>query len=377
MSKAVIADRRPRDHGWGYAVGWLCFLAYPIVGTATAGVHPLVKAAMFADIAAFAAVFVGFFFRSRWHMVDVRRALGTIAVLGALILPLVPVLHIAATAMVTYLLAVAAFGLPVRGVAAFFVLVGGGLVSMEFWAPGFALDASAGLIVAAVAVVLLLMRSLQTRTAADERAEDERRALAARLAIVAERERVARDVHDILGHSLTVIALKSELAARLVDLDIERARTEMAEVNVLTRQALGEVRATVGGLRVLEIDSELRATASALDAANMAYDLPVSGDAVDPAYRGLFAWVLREAVTNVVRHAGASRCRVTLGGSRIVIEDDGRGFPGDVGDPGALAVTRGNGLRGIGERVGPNGELLLSVSELGGARVAVVMGSGV
>lgn len=183
------------------------------------------------------------------------------------------------------------------------------------------------------------------------------------LTVTAERDRVARDVHDVLGHSLTVVSVKAELAERLVELDPARARAELAEIQTLTRQALAEIRSTVGGLRAAVLPDEIEAAGVALSAAGIAADLPTDHDVLDPRRRSVAAWVLREAVTNVVRHSDAQRCTVTLGPDRLVVLDDGRGI-----DPEAC----GNGLRGVRERVdATGGALVVGPDGAGGTRLEV------
>ena len=162
------------------------------------------------------------------------------------------------------------------------------------------------------------------------------------LALTEERERVARDVHDVLGHSLTVVTVKTELARRLVDADPERAKQEMGEVQDLARQALAEIRATVGGLRVARLADEVEAADVALRGAGIGAELPDDVLLVDPRHRITLAWVLREAVTNVVRHSGATRCEVELGEHWLRVTDDGRGVRDS---------QEGNGIRGLRERV--------------------------
>ena len=130
-----------------------------------------------------------------------------------------------------------------------------------------------------------------------------------RLAVVEERARFSRDLHDVLGHSLTVVAMKSELAARLVDVDPARAKTEMQDVERLSREALQGLRHAVSGYREADLDAELVSARAALEAAEIDAALPHDGDAAADDVRSLFAWVLREGVTNVVRHAAASRVR--------------------------------------------------------------------
>lgn len=166
------------------------------------------------------------------------------------------------------------------------------------------------------------------------------------LAISAERERVARDVHDVLGHSLTVVSVKAALAERLVDLDPERAKSEIADIARLSRESLAEIRATVGGLRAAQLATELGAARDSLRSAGIDADIPPDAQVVDPAHRTVLGWVLREAVTNVVRHSGAGRCRVELRAHGLVVEDDGVGI---------RDRRMGNGLRGLRERVEQSG----------------------
>lgn len=178
-----------------------------------------------------------------------------------------------------------------------------------------------------------------------------------------ERNRMARDMHDILGHSLTVITLKSELAARLVDAAPDRARAELTEVQSLARSALADVRSTVNNYRELSLTGELARAANTLLSANVRADLPPTVDGVDPELRELFAWAVREGVTNVVRHARASHCRVTLSATSIEIADDGVGL----GPPGAAAD--GHGLEGLRRRCQDNGADLALESPPGGGAV--------
>jgi two-component system sensor histidine kinase DesK len=163
----------------------------------------------------------------------------------------------------------------------------------------------------------------------------------ARLALDDERNRFARDLHDILGHSLTVITVKAELANRLLDVDRERARSELADLERLSRDALADVRRAVDGYRELTLPGELSRARTALSAAEIAADLPNSTDDVPTDRRELFAWTVREGITNVIRHSGARRCTVLLGAHEVEIRDDGRG-PESLGP--------GNGLTGLRER---------------------------
>jgi two-component system, NarL family, sensor histidine kinase DesK len=193
----------------------------------------------------------------------------------------------------------------------------------------------------------------------------------AELAVAEERNRVARDMHDILGHSLTVIALKAELAGRLLEVDPEKAAVEIAELEDLARGALVDVRATVSGHRGVNVISELAHARTALAAAGIEADLPGAADSVRAKDRELFGWVLREGITNVVRHSSATLCRVTVGARFIQIDDDG---VGQAGAAGRVHVGQGNGLRGLAERVSlAGGTLNVGSSPDGGYQIRVTV----
>lgn len=212
--------------------------------------------------------------------------------------------------------------------------------------------------------ITLLVLAVSVLTRFFEERQSESQLAERRVALAEDRERVARDVHDVLGHSLTVVTMKSELAHRLVDVDPERAKAEMAEVQDLSRQALAEIRATVGGLRIARLADEVGSAQVALAGAGIEAELPDDLSVVDPRHRITLAWVLREAVTNVVRHSRASRCVVEVASDRLTVTDDGRGVQGR---------REGNGLRGLRERVeAAGGRLTLGAGADGtGTRVEV------
>ena len=180
------------------------------------------------------------------------------------------------------------------------------------------------------------------------------------LEINEERNRMARDMHDILGHSLTVIALKSELAARLVDVAPDQARVELDEVQSLARSALADVRATVNSYRELSLAGELARATGVLTSAGIRADLPLTVEAVDPELRELFAWVVREGVTNVVRHARASHCKVELTSDSVEVADDGIGLD-------SAGAGDGHGLEGLRQRCQDNGADLTIEAPSGGS----------
>lgn len=186
------------------------------------------------------------------------------------------------------------------------------------------------------------------------------------LAVERERGRMARDLHDILGHSLTVVTVKAELAGRLIDVDPERAKTEIAEVEELARGALADVRATVAGSRGVNVSGELAAARAALAAAGIEARLPGSTETIAPDRRELAGWVVREGVTNVVRHSGASVCRVRLAPHEVEVADDGIGP--------VPTTTSSTGLGGLRERIeAAGGRMTVGRSDLGGFSLKVAL----
>ncbi len=179
------------------------------------------------------------------------------------------------------------------------------------------------------------------------------------LAKVAERERIARDLHDVLGHTLSVITLKSELAGKLIDRDPARAGKEIREVEEISRQALSEVRDAIRGYRSQGLAAELAQAKSTLETAGVAVKCETARIALPALQEGVLSMAVREAVTNVVRHAQARTCSLRLeqqnGSCRLEIEDDGRGG----------SQNEGNGLRGMRERVEMLGGTLTRDSQSG------------
>jgi two-component system sensor histidine kinase DesK len=174
------------------------------------------------------------------------------------------------------------------------------------------------------------------------------------LAKVAERERIARDLHDVLGHTLSVITLKSELAGKLIDRDPERAGKEIREVSEISRQALSEVRDAIRGYRSKGLAAELAQAKTTLETAGLTVQCDAASTVkLPPVQESVLSLVVREGVTNVVRHAQARSCRLRLeqhnGTCSLEIEDDGLGSNGE----------EGNGLRGMRERVEMLGGTLL------------------
>ncbi|GHO71616.1 two-component sensor histidine kinase [Ktedonobacter sp. SOSP1-52] len=171
----------------------------------------------------------------------------------------------------------------------------------------------------------------------------------ARLAVINERLRIARDLHDLLGHSLSLIALKSELAGRLLTMKPERAATEVRDIEQVARATLQEVRQAVTNYRQPTLASEIQGAQEILAAAGIVYNY--EGDekiihTLPATIEAVLGWVIREGVTNIIKHSRAQHCTLSISQHphelRLVLTNDG---------PAASSMTKGNGLHGITERV--------------------------
>lgn len=316
---------------------WLVFLGYPVLALFQRGLPPVQIALGLVLLTAFCVVYLaGFGWSSsltpalRWSWV------GAMAVL---VLAQVPLIGPMIASYSTYFVATLVFVFPWRlalVLSPLIVLVSSGTMLVMYrgeewiWYVG----ASLWLGPAIVSVVAVMDRR-EKRQVRWER----------RLDLSVQREHLARDVHDLLGHSLTVINLKAELAAKQLDEDPEAARHELTEISRLSRTALAEVRSTVTRLRVPDFAGEVQAARRALQTAGTVADLPEPEQAQRLAggNAALYSWVLRESVTNVVRHAEAGRCRVLLSSEKLQVDDDGAGIP--------EGRAWGNGLSGLAARV--------------------------
>lgn len=183
------------------------------------------------------------------------------------------------------------------------------------------------------------------------------------LATTAERERISRDLHDLLGHTLTLVAVKAELAAKLVSRDAQAAEREMQSVAAAAREALSEVRTAVVGMKGASLTTELERAKVALAAANIQADVSATATDGYPGQEAVLAMALREAITNVIRHAGATRCQIRVAPSPVAltlsIVDDGKG----------CSLVEGSGLKGMRTRLSAIGGDLDIVSDKNGTRL--------
>ncbi|MFD0663499.1 sensor histidine kinase [Thermocatellispora tengchongensis] len=193
------------------------------------------------------------------------------------------------------------------------------------------------------------------------------RAELARAAISAERLRIARDLHDVLGQRLTEVVLKAELSARLAAASPERAADEMREVSRSAREILGEVRATVSGYREASLGSEIATARETARAAGIELTVNLPGSPPPPEVDRAAAWVVREGVTNVLRHSMARSCTISVGEEAAL--GCARAYVVTVADDGPAHGSRpraepGTGLTGLSERLAAlGGDLSVSAEE--------------
>ncbi|WP_045549020.1 sensor histidine kinase [Nocardioides luteus] len=348
----ATANRRWTLFGPWFAFIWLFFLLTPLhVGwqarDTAAGVIGIVATLTFA--VAYMLIWVRA--RSMLRLVEeppLRFVAPYLALLGLLAAVMIATLGEGGVAGLVYLAVACVMTLsaPAVYVAIACLAVGVGLTGLV---PGWDSQIGTAFAVCAASAAMLGVRSVMRRNVALIGAQHEN----TRLALADERNRFARDLHDILGHSLTVITVKAELAQRLVDVAPDRAKQELADLERLSRDALADVRRAVEGYRELTLPGELARARAALEAAGIDPVLPQSTDEVPSGLRELFAWTIREGVTNVIRHSGAHRCEIVLTATSVTVRDDGQAAGGTT-----AGTTAGSGLTGLRERAAAMGAVL-------------------
>ena len=352
----------------GLALVWLVFIAIPVVEALTSSDSGLAKAGVIAATFSYVAVFVTFVMRPREP--SLPWALAGLAILLALATGLSLADRASWVTLLIYTASACAVNLPMR-VALGAVALCTALVAVTQVIDRQPAGAVFGYTISTLGVGSLMLALADLRNKNRELCEA--RAELARLAVAAERERFARDLHDLLGHSLSVIALKSELAGRLLSADPAAAALEIADVQSVARQSLSEVREAVSGYRQPTLDSELEGARIALLAAGVDTSVVRASVALDPDVEAVLAWAVREGATNVIRHSRARRCAITVAvgddGARVEITDDGVG-----GLPDAGAPSGGHGLEGLLERASSlGGRLEAGPAADGGFRLAMTV----
>lgn len=364
---------RPRSHGIDaagllgsvYALVWLLFLGIPAYD-AVAKDGALAASAQLLGLAAFAAVYAWFWMRGRGD----RRGIGTPVAFWTL-LALALVLTVAANGrwiyMFIYVVVMAGAGFELRpaiaavaGITALAALLA--LVPPADVVSVLVITFLVGMLGAMTIVVSRLITTNYDLEAARDRI--------AHLAAADERARISRDLHDLLGHTLSVIVLKAELASRLADADPKRAAAETHDIERVAREALKEVREAVSRYRQPSLAGELERARDALKTAGIEATIGEPAGTLPAEVEAVLAWAVREGVTNVVRHSAARICRVSLDCSArmadLEVADDGTaGVNGK-------APRSGAGLSGLRERVAAQrGMMAAGPIEEGGFRLAV------
>jgi two-component system sensor histidine kinase DesK len=335
---------------------WLIFLLEPVaeIWPPDAGDEVLALVA----ILGFSVTYLAAFWllkRRREDQLETELPLGQGAAVIALLVLLnlleYPALGEAALGGVIYIAATAAMVLPVRVALPVVLAVSGAAALAIATMPGWSRDFDFAVFALTGAFLLWAVRQILVRNIDLVRMKQENEALL----VDQERNRFARDLHDILGHSLTVIAVKAELAGRLLEEGADpRAAAEVADLERLSRDALADVRRAVRGYREITLPGEIARARGALEAAGIEAVVPSSVDDVVGDLRELFAWTIREGVTNVLHHSRAERCEIELTADRVVIRNDGLAPGGEA----RASDVEGNGLRGLRERAAAAGARL-------------------
>jgi two-component system, NarL family, sensor histidine kinase DesK len=308
----------PKDEGLGWTpYAFLAYLAFFLIGPA------LSARSNWALTIAAVAVFLPLYFWCYW-LTGQRKliAIAGIAAIGGICASYNPGASTFFIFAACFLGEVAAPAIAFRylGVLLAFIGLQSWLMnlSMYFWAPAILISALLGSV-----NIHFAQQHRMTKRLLMAQCEIER------LAKIAERERIARDLHDLLGHTLSCIVLKSELASRLATRDPARAAREMQEVERISRDALSQVRAAVSGFGTTSLDSEIEQAKRVLETAGIVVSLDVDKPGLSTTEDAVLGLALREAVTNIVRHSQAARCEIRIkgvtGGCELEVHDDGAG----------------------------------------------------
>jgi two-component system sensor histidine kinase DesK len=349
---AWVVEQNPWAKGWRRVVFPSIFLAYLVAVAAAISQysHGPAEIIGFIALAAFCAVYVGAV-TGTWE--GRARPFWTLfAAGGGLFLIVLPLARANAFVMCIFLVVLLVARLHGRAVP---YVLGLTLVALfvpvlvPSWHDGITTAVDNGTVIAIPLVGLAMFGFFSVMR--NNYALAEARAELAALAAENERIRIARDLHDLLGHSLTTITVKAELARKLGASDPVGAMTEIEEVEKLSRRALADVRAAVANYREVSLAGELATGRELLRAAGIAAELPRAVDGVDERAQEVFGWVIREGLTNVVRHSQATTCSVRLGPGSVEVVDDGLGAAG-------VTANGGTGLSGLEERLEQAGGVL-------------------
>lgn len=273
-------------------------------------------------------------------------------ILAVLALAAIPSYGVWAVCFVPYLGALVAFTQPLK-IASSIIALTGIVASIPAWVFARQNFVDLAIILFGWPLLILVLGTLSQR-------EDTETALRHDLDLAQQREDIAADIHDLLGHTLTAINLKAEVARRFIDRDPAKAAAELDDISSLSRTSLAEVRSTVTRMKNPTFAGEIQAARRILETADIHPHFPET--LISPrAHEDLFSWALRELTTNVVRHSGASLCWVFLSENSLQVTDNGDGFTEDASRALAAGLTGLGGLRRRAHDVG--GDLIIQRAE--------------
>jgi two-component system sensor histidine kinase DesK len=330
----------------------LFYLFYPASEIVNGDFSPVKRVWAVIALCAFTASFVGTALSPKAYGRASRTTMVLLAVTTAMALSFPLIFSGVWFALPVYVTVILGMGLPPRRALVGIVALAAVTVA-EAMATGADFGSIAPIVVQIIALGVMFISIANTRGLVVQLRQAQQEV--ARLAASEERLRIARDLHDLLGHSLSLIVLKSELAGRLAEQGSVRSAEEIRDIESVARKALVEVREAVTGYRQRGLSEELDNARAALEAAGVRVTVSTSGTPLPDQLDGLFGWAVREGVTNVMRHARATRCEiaVTFDGVAAALEitDNGRGADECPPEPGAAPHRPGSGLVGLTERV--------------------------
>ncbi len=356
-SRTIAPRRKLPPFGWAlFTAVWLLFPIGFVIQMLRAGLSPVGMLVFLASMVAFVGVFVWLMLRhpfpdSGLTLLELRGRFGLLAVLAALAIFVELAYGEGVPWRFMYIVVAASATLPTRHAA--WMVAAATVFAGAFYEVRSGWEAVAEGWVYLIPFALIGVGMIAvSRLVATIRELEEARKEISRLAVSEERLRFARDLHDLLGHSLSLITLKSELAGRLLPEDPEKAAGEVRDIEGVARRSLGEVREAVAGYRRPTLSEELDGAREMLEAAGIEVEVENEVGLLPGGADTVLAWTVREGVTNVIRHSRARNCAISLtrneDGSRAEITDDGVGFPEEPNGS-------GSGLPGLAERVAASG----------------------
>ncbi|MGP9529438.1 sensor histidine kinase [Glutamicibacter sp. AOP5-A2-18] len=356
-----------RRWGWMLSGVWLLFLIFPILQLLQNPYPSHVRITGLGLLVIFSFTYLRGF-RKYSHLVgqggtNEPEALLSFLLLAVLVVPAIFFIEVNALGLLPFITSFAAFLLTKRWVIATYAVA----AALSIGLPIFLGQFSDGLFLIGLNLAMMVVYAVTVAAISRSVASEE---LRGDYLVMAEQERVARDVHDGIGHSLTALNLKAQLALRLIDAgQIDRARTEVQQLSTLALDALASVRTTVQGLERQDLDAELALLRKVCDDSGLSFTLVGNAEQIELRWRSHTAWIVREALTNVLRHAHAGAVRVTITAVEVTVDDDGDGL---------REQDTGHGIRGMVERAKQIGATAtVGPSPFGGTRLQLIFASSI